>query len=114
MGQQARVGGAALRMCSCSRWMQYWHGVERGAGPRGLALAGVDSLASVGFTSFLDSGFSGANRDSLGLGDLGSKKAQRERIEARSQKELTWNTVCSTWTASSRLASAHPCWAVTG
>lgn len=61
--------------------MQYWHGVERGAGPRGLALAGVDSLALVGFTSFLDSGFSGAKRDSLGLGDLGSKKAQRERIE---------------------------------
>jgi len=35
---------------------------------------GGNSLASAGIPSFPDHGISGAERDSLGLGDVGSKK----------------------------------------
>lgn len=47
---------------------------KRGWAQRPCSGPGVDSLASAGITSFPDHGISGAKRDRLGSGDLGSKK----------------------------------------
>lgn len=64
-----QVGLAALeRECNTGA---VW---KEGLGSERLFWPGANALASAGFPSFPDQGISRAKRDSLGLGDVGSKK----------------------------------------
>lgn len=68
-GVAPSIGLAALeRECNTGA---VW---KEGLGSERLFWPAVNSLASAGFLSFPDQGISRAERDSLGLGDGGSKK----------------------------------------